>query len=90
MPLGKRVHKPKDKLDQRIAQLFLTPNASRDRLTKGTYLTPEPNNHIGLLDIALQKILAAEKENANEIQKREAEEIRNEVITVDYFDPQDF
>ena len=90
MPLGKRVHRPSDDLDHRIAQLVLTPNTSRDRLAKGAYLTAEPNNHIGLLDIALQKILAAEKENANELQKREAEEIRNEVVMADHFEPQDF
>jgi len=85
MPLGKRIQKPSDALGHQVAKLLLTPNATRERLIKGVYLTSEPNNPIGQLETALKKILEAEHENATAAIKDEAEKLRQAVISVDQF-----
>ncbi len=59
-PLGCRCRQPTDKLNNQVASLILTPTASRERLTEGTYTTPVANNYVGLINIALHKVLAAE------------------------------
>lgn len=59
-PLG-RVHQaPSDKLDHQIAQLLQVPSATRSRIGRGQYLTPSEFNPVGLLEAALQDVIAAE------------------------------
>lgn len=60
MPFGKRYTKPSDKLDHQIAQILQTPCDSRDRLGKGQYLSREDSNPFGMLEQALDDILASE------------------------------
>ncbi|GGO73182.1 acyl-CoA dehydrogenase FadE [Bowmanella pacifica] len=60
MPFGKRYAKPSDKLDHQIAQILQTPCDSRDRLGKGQYLSREESNPFGMLEQALDDILASE------------------------------
>lgn len=90
MPFGKRVYKPSDVLGHEIADLLLSPNPTRDRLFQGVYLTPNPNNPIGQMEIALQKIIEAEQDHTNRALKEEAEKARKSVIAVDYFMPEDY
>ncbi|MCG8435023.1 MAG: DUF1974 domain-containing protein, partial [Gammaproteobacteria bacterium] len=41
-------------------KLLLSPSAARDRLTNGVYLNKDPDDPLGSLEIALEKILQAE------------------------------
>ncbi|MGL5813575.1 MAG: acyl-CoA dehydrogenase FadE [Aeromonas sp.] len=60
LPLGRDLKRPSDKLDQQVARLLQTPSATRDRLAEGQYLTREEGNPFGLLEQALDDVLAAE------------------------------
>lgn len=60
MPFGRRYSRPSDKLDHQIAQILQTPCDSRDRLGKGQYLSREESNPFGMLEQALDDILASE------------------------------
>ncbi|MGL5452312.1 MAG: acyl-CoA dehydrogenase FadE [Aeromonas sp.] len=60
LPLGQDLHRPSDKLDQQVARLLQTPSQTRSRLAKGQYLTREEGNPFGLLEQALDDVLAAE------------------------------
>lgn len=85
LPLGKRVHRPSDALGHQVARLLLTPNAARNRLLTGAYLTPDNNKPNGFIEVALSKIINAEQINATPQAKKEAEELRKQIIAVDYF-----
>ncbi|WP_145521253.1 acyl-CoA dehydrogenase FadE [Yersinia aldovae] len=59
-PFG-RVHQaPSDRLDHQLAQLLQVPSATRSRIGRGQYLTPSEFNPVGLLEEALQDVIAAE------------------------------
>ncbi|MGK4473517.1 acyl-CoA dehydrogenase FadE [Aeromonas molluscorum] len=60
LPLGRDLKRPSDKLDQQVARLLQTPSATRSRLAEGQYLTREEGNPFGLLEQALDDVLAAE------------------------------
>ncbi|HHJ4200778.1 acyl-CoA dehydrogenase FadE [Aeromonas veronii] len=60
LPLGRDLNRPCDKLDQQVARLLQTPSETRSRLAKGQYLTREEGNPFGLLEQALDDVLAAE------------------------------
>ena len=60
LPLGRDLKRPSDKLDQQVARLLQTPSATRNRLAEGQYLTREEGNPFGLLEQALDDVLAAE------------------------------
>jgi acyl-CoA dehydrogenase len=76
MPLGMPIAKPSDALGKKVAQLLLQPNATRDRLIEGAYLSANELNPVGQLEIALKHVIAAE-----EIEKRFAKAIRDGLIT---------
>lgn len=61
MPLGIPVNKPNDNQARRIAEILLTPSATRDRLLHGTYLTPSAHNPLGKLELALRDVIASEE-----------------------------
>ncbi|MGY3903228.1 acyl-CoA dehydrogenase FadE [Aeromonas lusitana] len=60
LPLGRDLKRPSDKLDSQVARLLQTPSATRSRLAEGQYLTREEGNPFGLLEQALDDVLAAE------------------------------
>lgn len=60
LPLGRAQSAPSDKLDHQLARILQIPSATRSRLGRGQYLTPSEHNPVGLLEVALQDILAAE------------------------------
>lgn len=60
LPLGRDMTRPSDKLDNQVARLLQTPSETRSRLAKGQYLTREEGNPFGLLEQALDDVLAAE------------------------------
>ena len=59
-PAGRRYLVPSDKLGHAVASLLLEPSAARDRLTKGVYITNDPDDVTGRLEDALPKVIAAE------------------------------
>jgi acyl-CoA dehydrogenase len=59
-PLGKWYKKPSDRLSHIVASLILTPSASRDRLTEGIYTSTDPENNVGRLEDAFEKVIKAE------------------------------
>lgn len=85
MPLGKRVHKPSDKLGHCVAGMLLSPNESRERLLQGLYLASDDNKPFGMMEKALNKMIAAEQSDATKEIREEAEVLRREVIAVDSF-----
>jgi acyl-CoA dehydrogenase len=59
-PLGRAHSAPSDRLDHELARILQVPSATRSRIGRGQYLTPSEHNPVGLLEEALQDILAAE------------------------------
>lgn len=59
-PYGHHLSAPSDHLGHEVAELILSINETRQRLTNGIYNTPDANNPIGFLDEALAKVTAAE------------------------------
>ncbi|MEO7149239.1 MAG: acyl-CoA dehydrogenase [Rhodanobacteraceae bacterium] len=59
-PFGRREVPPSDRLGHRVAALLIAPNAARDALVRGTYLTPAANNPVGRMHALLPEVVAAE------------------------------
>jgi acyl-CoA dehydrogenase len=59
-PWGKNFRPSTDKLGRKVAQLFLSPTATRDRLTVEVYKLPTPNNSFAHVQDALLKSIASE------------------------------
>jgi acyl-CoA dehydrogenase len=59
-PLGSPYRPAPDWLSHRIVQLVLESNELRDRLTRDIYITNDPNDPTGLLEVTLQKVIRAE------------------------------
>jgi acyl-CoA dehydrogenase len=59
-PFGRREVPPSDRLGRRVAALLTAPNAARDAMLRGMYLTPEPNNPVGRMHALLPEVVAAE------------------------------
>jgi acyl-CoA dehydrogenase len=59
-PFGRREVPPSDRLGRRVAALLTAPNAARDALVKGMYLTPNANNPVGRMHALLPDVVAAE------------------------------
>ena len=59
-PLTKPYGGASDKLGHKVARILLTPSSSRDRLTRGIYLTDDADDAMGRLENALNKVLDAE------------------------------
>jgi len=51
-PLGRFRRPPSDKLTHRAAALLLSPSETRDRLTKGIYITHAPTDATGRMELA--------------------------------------
>ena len=59
-PFGRLYSNPHDKYGAAIAAIMLEPSATRDRLTAGTYMPDDETKNMGLLKIALEKVVANE------------------------------
>jgi acyl-CoA dehydrogenase len=60
LPLGRRWKGASDKLGHEVAALLLSPSETRDRLTSGLFLNMNEDDPMGLMEIALEKVIAAE------------------------------
>jgi acyl-CoA dehydrogenase len=59
-PLGRRAKRPNDRLSHQAASVLLEPSAARDRLTEGVYAPQNPTEAVRRLDLALEKVVAAD------------------------------
>ncbi|MEO6967202.1 MAG: acyl-CoA dehydrogenase [Rhodanobacteraceae bacterium] len=59
-PFGRREVPPSDRLGRRVAATLTAPNAARDALVHGIYLTPAGNNPVGRMHALLPEVVAAE------------------------------
>jgi acyl-CoA dehydrogenase len=59
-PLGRHYRPASDRLGHEIVQLVIVPGEVRDRLTRHMYVTKDPRDPTGLLEVALEKVIAAE------------------------------
>ncbi|WP_072391837.1 acyl-CoA dehydrogenase [Hyphomicrobium sp. CS1GBMeth3] len=60
-PFGRHYYPAPDELGSRIARTVLEPGEVRDRLTRDIYVTEDPDDATGLLEVALKKVVAAEE-----------------------------
>jgi len=60
-PTGKSYRVPSDTLGHQVSSLLLEPSSTRDRLTAGIYIPADSHESFGRLEVALEKVIAAEK-----------------------------
>ncbi len=60
-PLGHHFRPAPDRLGHEAVRLVLQPGEVRDRLTRHIYLTRDPRDPTGLLEVAMEKVIAAEE-----------------------------
>jgi len=60
LPLGRTLRRPSDRLGARVAALMLEPGEARERLVAGMSFKLEATDPIGLMELALHKVIAAE------------------------------
>ena len=60
-PLGRRNRPARDALGHRVVRLVLEAPDVRDRLTRYIYVSKDPDDPTGLLEVTLQKVVAAEE-----------------------------
>jgi acyl-CoA dehydrogenase len=59
-PLGRVERTPNDRLGHKVAALLLSPSETRDRLTRGIYVSDRSGNTIGVMEKLLPDVIAAE------------------------------
>ena len=59
-PLGRREREPGDRLGHKVAQLLLSPSETRTRITDGIYKSAATGHPVGMMELALPEIIAAE------------------------------
>ena len=59
-PLGRHERQPGDRLGHKVAQLLMSPSETRKRLTDGIFISKDASNPVGLLELALPRVIAME------------------------------
>ncbi len=59
-PFGRHERPPGDRLGHKVAQLLMSPSETRKRLTDGVFISDKASNPIGLLELALPRVIATE------------------------------
>ena len=59
-PLGSHYHQAPDRLGHDVVRLVLEPGEVRDRLTRYMFVSKDVNDPTGLLEVTLEKVIAAE------------------------------
>ena len=59
-PLGRHYYPASDRMMGKIARLATEPGDVRDRLTRDIYISKDPNDPTGLLEVTLLKVVASE------------------------------
>jgi acyl-CoA dehydrogenase len=60
LPLGRRFRPASDRLGHDVAKLLLSPSETRDRLTAGLFIEMDEKDPLGLMELALEKVIAFE------------------------------
>jgi len=60
LPLGRRFKGASDQLGHEVAKLLLSPSDTRARLTSGMFFELDEKDPVGLMELALEKVIAAE------------------------------
>jgi len=60
LPLGRRYKGASDQLGHEVAKLLLSPSETRDRLTDGLFIQRSEDDPMGLMELALEKVIAGE------------------------------
>jgi acyl-CoA dehydrogenase len=60
LPLGRRWMGASDRLGHEVARLLLSPSDTRDRLTSGLFIRLSEDDPLGLMELALEKVIIAE------------------------------
>ncbi|MEA5444736.1 acyl-CoA dehydrogenase [Gammaproteobacteria bacterium AB-CW1] len=60
MPTGRSFRRPSDRLGHEVASLLLTPSAARDRLTRGVWSSKDPEDPVGRVEYAMDRMITAE------------------------------
>jgi acyl-CoA dehydrogenase len=60
LPLGRRFKGASDTLGHQVAKLLLSPSETRDRLTAGLFMDVKAEDPMGLMELAMEKVIAAE------------------------------
>ena len=74
-PLGRPFKPASDALGKIVAKHVLEPGAVRDRMTRNIYVSKDVNDPTGLLEVTLEKVIAAEP-----IEKKLEKAIRDDVV----------
>ncbi|MDH3647355.1 MAG: acyl-CoA dehydrogenase [Gammaproteobacteria bacterium] len=82
-PLGRRYHAPRDRLESRVAELFIRPSATRERLIGNTYRAHIETNPLAQLEDAMARAIEIEP-----IEKRLRRSIKDGVVKESTFDQQ--
>jgi acyl-CoA dehydrogenase len=61
LPLGRRIRPPSDRLGGRVARLLMEPGSARERLVAGLFFDPDRNDPVGLLELAMRKVIASDQ-----------------------------
>jgi acyl-CoA dehydrogenase len=59
-PLGRHELQPGDRLGHKVSQLLMHPSETRKRLTDGIFVSKHASNPVGLLELALPRVIATE------------------------------
>jgi len=59
-PLGRHERQPGDRLGHKVSQLLMSPSETRKRLTDGIFISDKASNPVGLLELALPRVIATE------------------------------
>ena len=60
MPYGREFAPPRDPLGHDVVRLMMTPGPSRNRLTRGVFISSDENDAVRTLESALEAAIAAE------------------------------
>ncbi len=59
-PLGRHERQPGDRLGHKVSSLLMVPSETRNRLSDGVFVSDKASNPIGLLELALPRVIAME------------------------------
>jgi acyl-CoA dehydrogenase len=74
-PLGPVERKPNDRLGHKVAALLLSPSETRDRLTRGIYVSDRSGHPLGVMEKLLPDVIAAEPLERKLLKARRAGQI---------------
>jgi acyl-CoA dehydrogenase len=96
-PTGGLFRKPSDRLDHALASLIQQPGQARDRLTEHVYISRDPNERMGQLELALAAVNAAapiektlrQAKRARQLAGDDEQNQIQEALRIGLIDPQD-